>query len=69
MSNIELISINLRYYRKNARLTQKELAEKCGTSRKTINQIENKKTDPQINLLGKISETLKIDVIKLIEEI
>ena len=40
----------IRERRKELGLSQKELAQKCGVSRQTVNAIENNKYDPTLSL-------------------
>ena len=41
---------HIREKRKEAGLSQEELASRCGVSRQTINAIENNKYDPTLSL-------------------
>ena len=58
--------------RKDAHLTQKEIAEKANIIRETIAKVENQIVSPQVNTLIKILEplgyTLKIEKIEKIEK-
>ena len=40
----------IRERRKEMKISQEELAKKCGVSRQTINAIENNKYDPTLSL-------------------
>jgi len=51
---------NLKYYRKEANITQEKLAEMCDCSKVTIEKIENKKQKPSFKMIFKIAEALKI---------
>jgi HTH-type transcriptional regulator/antitoxin HipB len=51
-----LISETLKAARKEAKLTQQELAEKIGTKKSYISRIENGKSDIQLSTLYKIFE-------------
>ena len=53
---------NLEELRKNASLTQQELSESAGVSRKSINAIENGIYVPSTVLALKISKTLGCEV-------
>lgn len=47
----------IKLLRKEKKITQNELAKKCGVSRQTINMIENNKYDPTLKLalaLGRV---------------
>lgn len=48
----------IKQYRKLNNLTQEDLANIVGTSRQTINAIENDKYDPSLKLAAKISFAL-----------
>ena len=51
---------NLKTYRKEAGLTQKELAEMCGIATGTIQQYELNKREPKARILEKISTALNV---------
>ena len=50
---------NLKYYRKEKRITQAELAEKCNVSNGTIGNIESGITKPSFDLIIQISKVLE----------
>ena len=52
----------LRRMRKNAGLTQKELAKKAGVSQSLIARIETRSVDPRLSTLQKIVDALFIEV-------
>ena len=52
----------LKTTRKGMKLTQEKLAERAGTTDRTIRYIENEKTTPSTNTLHKICETLHLTV-------
>ena len=52
----------LKATRKGMKLTQEKLAERAGTTDRTIRYIENEKTTPSTNTLHKICETLHLTV-------
>ena len=56
---------NLRFYRKLNGMTQKELAERCGVSRQTVNAIENDKYDPTLSLAFRLAKELQLTVDEL----
>lgn len=58
---------NLRNLRSQQDLTQAELAEKVGVSRKTINTIENRVFIPSTVLALKLSRALKTSVHDIFE--
>lgn len=59
------IGDKIRYHRKAAGLTQKQLGELSGTSETTIRQYEGGKRQPRIEQLQKIADTLQITVLDL----
>ena len=48
----------IREKRKEMKISQEELAKKCGVSRQTINAIENNKYDPTLSLAFALSREL-----------
>ncbi|QQZ08717.1 helix-turn-helix transcriptional regulator [Heyndrickxia vini] len=48
--------------RKRKKLSQEDLAEKCGVSRQTINAIENNKYDPSLSLAFSLSRKLDVSM-------
>ncbi len=56
-ANYFVISRMLRESRKEANLTQEELAKKIGTKKSYISRLENGKCDIQLSTLYKIFET------------
>ncbi|QEZ68022.1 XRE family transcriptional regulator [Paraclostridium bifermentans] len=60
------IGANIKKFRKEKGLTQKELAEKIGVSGAYIQQIENNKKNPSIKTLNKISSALGVTIQELI---
>lgn len=61
------ISENIKKYRKNAGITQRELAEKCHCATGTIQQYELGKRQPRIEQLEKIAGALNVSVSTLID--
>lgn len=54
---------NIRELRfKNGEMTQKELAQKVGVSRQTINAIENNKHPPTIDVAIRVADVFREDV-------
>lgn len=51
---------NIKLFRINANLKQKELAEKVGIRVSYLSSIENEKKEPSLSLLKKISEKLNV---------
>ena len=59
MKLIEILSINLKYYRMHYNLSQEKFAEVLGTSLSYINKIENLKINVWLQTLDKFSDNLK----------
>lgn len=62
---MEMYKCNLKEYRKQAGLTQDELAEKVNVRRETIIRIESGKYNPSLKMAVEIAQAVK----KPIEEI
>lgn len=62
MANIET---NLKEYRENMGLTQKELAEKVGVRRETIVHLEKNKYNPSLELALEIAQLFDVPVEKM----
>ena len=58
MSLREIFVANLRNYRKKSRLSQQELAEKCGIATNYLSEIERGQKFPSVEIIEKISEEL-----------
>lgn len=54
----EILSMNLKYYRKKYNLSQEKFAEKLGSNLVYLNQIENCKRKPTIDMLEKMANNL-----------
>lgn len=52
---------NIRRFRVQMNMTQEELAQKIITSRTTVSNYENGRTQPDIDMLVTISEVLETD--------
>jgi putative transcriptional regulator len=62
------LSNRIRNFRfKNGEMTQKELAERVGVSRQTMNAIENTRRSPTIDLAIRIADVFRISVDQLFE--
>lgn len=55
----------IRDRRRELGLSQKELAERCGVSRQTVNAIENDKYDPTLSLAFRLAKELQLTVDEL----
>ncbi|WP_066187865.1 MULTISPECIES: helix-turn-helix transcriptional regulator [Gracilibacillus] len=53
---------SIRTIRKEMKISQEELADRCGVTRQTINAIENNKYDPTLSLAFKLSKNLHTTV-------
>ena len=58
---LEIFSLNLKYYRKAAGLTQFELAKISGCAHNFINDIENCKKGASFETVGKIAKVLNVE--------
>jgi len=65
--DLEKIVLNMKKYRKHARLTQEELSEAAELSPDYISLIERGKRYPSLKSLFKIAEALGIEAYKLIK--
>ena len=59
MELTDILSINLRYYRKKYNLSQEKFAEVLGTSLSHLNKIEQKKIDVKLSTIKKYNDRLK----------
>jgi XRE family transcriptional regulator of biofilm formation len=59
---MEQFGRNLRYYRKQRRLTQTELAERAGVAPAYISQIESALRMPSLKVARRFADTLKVDL-------
>ena len=58
----EILSMNLKYYRQKYNLSQEKFAEKVGSSLVYINELENCKRKPTIEMLDKIAEGMNKNI-------
>lgn len=58
MNSKQILSMNLKYYRKLFNFSQEKFAEVIGSNLVYLNQIENCKRKPTIDMLDKISNNL-----------
>lgn len=58
MNSKQILSMNLKYYRRLFNLSQEKFAEIIGSNLVYLNQIENCKRKPTIDMLDKISNNL-----------
>ena len=55
----EILSINLRYYRKKYNLSQEKFAEVIGTSLSHLNKMEQQKVDVKLSTIEKYANNLR----------
>lgn len=60
--NTSFPSVSLAAARVNAKLTQKELAEKCGVSESTVIAWEAGRRFPNVKMLGRIEDAVGISL-------
>ncbi|EGQ1788673.1 helix-turn-helix domain-containing protein [Staphylococcus pseudintermedius] len=63
----KVIAANFRCFRKQKKLTQKELAERLGTTRQHISDIERCKKNVSIAMLVKIAKKLQVEPYQLLK--
>ena len=61
-NNREILSMNLKYYRQKYNLSQEKFAEKVGSNLVYINELENCKRKPTIEMLDKIAEGMNKNI-------
>ena len=54
----EILSVNLRYYRKKYNLSQEKFAEAIGTSLSHLNRMEQQKVDVKLSTITKYANNL-----------
>lgn len=54
----EILSVNLRYYRKKYNLSQEKFAEVIGTSLSHLNKMEQQKVDVKLSTITKYANNL-----------
>lgn len=64
MNSKEILSMNIKYYRQKYNLSQEDFAEKVGSNLVYINQIENLKRKPTIEMLDKIADGMNKNIDK-----
>lgn len=62
------IGNNIKLYRKQKGLTQKQLAEKIGSTDSAITRYESNSREPSIETITKIAEALGVPISKLLED-
>lgn len=64
----EVLARNMRFYRKQADLTQEKLAEICGLHRTYIGGIEQERINVSLNNINKIAHALGVSAAALLQE-
>lgn len=59
----------IKAYRRNKRITLKELAEKVGITASFLSDIENSKKQPSVETLGKLAEAFNVPLYMLFKDI
>lgn len=67
LNSREILAINLKYYRYKLNLSQEKFAEKLNSTLPYINQLENARRKPSLELLDKFAGYLGIESYKLIK--
>jgi len=62
MTTKEILSMNLKYYRKKYNLSQEKFAEKVGSNLVYINEMEQCKRKPTIDMLEKIADGMNKNI-------
>jgi transcriptional regulator with XRE-family HTH domain len=58
----EILSMNLKYYRQKYNLSQEKFAEKVGSNLVYINELENCRRKPTIDMLDKIANGMNKNI-------
>lgn len=61
MGILETFSTNMRHYRRQAQLTQEQLAERCGLHRTYIGGIEQLRINVSLKNVEKIANALEVE--------
>lgn len=69
MDMTEEIGLRIRKYRKELKLTQEQLSQKCGLHSTYIGQIERGEKNPSIESIFKICKALSLNVTTLFEKV
>jgi len=64
MTTKEILSMNLKYYRKKYNLSQEKFAGKVGSNLVYINELEQCKRKPTIDMLEKIADGINKNIDK-----
>ena len=58
----QVLSSNIKKYRKGSRISQQALADLCGLHRTYISDLENAKCNPTLSVLLTLAESLDVDL-------
>lgn len=61
MDLVQLMGVNVRYYRKENGMTQEELAVAAGMERSYVSDIERGTRNPSVAALGQLAVALKVE--------
>jgi len=64
MTTEEILSMNLKYYRKKYNLSQEKFAERVGSTLDYINQLEQCRRNPSVKMLTKIADGMNKNIDK-----
>ena len=67
-NRLKNIGLNIKKYRKQRGLSQIDLAVEVGIDRSYLSEIENGRTNPSINVLYAIADSLKLQIVQIFEE-
>ncbi len=62
----QVLSGNIKKYRKGKRISQQALADLCGLHRTYISDLENAKCNPTLSVLLTLAESLEVDLSDLL---
>jgi transcriptional regulator with XRE-family HTH domain len=62
MTSKEILSMNLKYYRQKYHLSQEKFAEKVGSNLVYINELENCRRKPTVDMLDKIARGMNKNI-------
>lgn len=63
-----MVGKNIKRFRNEKNMTQDQLAEKLSVTRQAVSNWENGKTQPDVEMLGKIAEVLEVTLENLIHD-
>lgn len=66
LNSIQIFAMNLKYYRHKFKMSQEKFAEKLGSTLSYINQLENAKRKPSLELIDNFAKKLGVTSSKLL---